>query len=129
VPPEDPDRQAAARWFMRELGVGENAAGRMAAFYVLLCRADPTQSAERAASQNEATRQRRSAPRPATASAPARALSSGGTQPTPPAPAAPAREPIPSLHIDVQVHIPSDASAEQIDAIFSSMAKHLYKRS
>lgn len=34
----------------------------------------------------------------------------------------------PSLHIDVQVHISSDASAEQIDQVFASMAKHLYAR-
>ncbi|MER9727663.1 DUF5343 domain-containing protein [Mesorhizobium sp. M0217] len=32
----------------------------------------------------------------------------------------------PSLHIDIQVHISSDASLEQIDKVFSSMAKHLY---
>lgn len=34
----------------------------------------------------------------------------------------------PSLHIDVQVHISSEASADQIDQIFASMAKHLYGR-
>jgi hypothetical protein len=34
----------------------------------------------------------------------------------------------PTIHIDVQVHIPSDANPEQIDAIFASMAKHLYRR-
>lgn len=33
----------------------------------------------------------------------------------------------PSLHIDIQIHISPDASADQIDQIFSSMAKHLYK--
>lgn len=32
----------------------------------------------------------------------------------------------PNLHIDVQVHISADATAEQIDQIFASMAKHLY---
>jgi hypothetical protein len=32
-----------------------------------------------------------------------------------------------SLHIDIQIHISSDASADQIDHIFASMAKHLYK--
>ena len=32
----------------------------------------------------------------------------------------------PSLHIDVQVHIDSSATAEQIDQIFKSMAAHLY---
>lgn len=34
----------------------------------------------------------------------------------------------PSLHIDVQVHISSEASADQIDQVFASMAKHLYGR-
>ena len=34
----------------------------------------------------------------------------------------------PSLHIDLQVHVDATASAEQIDQIFSSMAKHLYGR-
>jgi hypothetical protein len=33
----------------------------------------------------------------------------------------------PSLHIDIQIHISSGASADQIDQIFASMAKHLYK--
>ena len=34
----------------------------------------------------------------------------------------------PALHIDIQIHIDSTASAEQIDLIFASMARHLYKR-
>lgn len=33
----------------------------------------------------------------------------------------------PSLHIDIQIHISADASPDQIDQIFASMAKHLYK--
>jgi len=49
---------------------------------------------------------------------------------TPPAPraiATAARNPNgPPLHIDVQIHISPEASAEQIDQIFASMAKHLY---
>lgn len=32
----------------------------------------------------------------------------------------------PALHIDVQVHVDSSATAEQIDQIFASMARHLY---
>jgi hypothetical protein len=31
-----------------------------------------------------------------------------------------------SLHIDIQIHISPESSAEQIDQIFGSMAKHLY---
>ena len=34
----------------------------------------------------------------------------------------------PSVHIDIQIHIDSSASPEQIDQIFSSMARHLYRR-
>jgi hypothetical protein len=33
----------------------------------------------------------------------------------------------PSMHIDIQVHISPQASPEQIDAIFASMGRHLYR--
>jgi hypothetical protein len=32
----------------------------------------------------------------------------------------------PALHIDIQIHISPEASVDQIDQIFASMAKHLY---
>jgi hypothetical protein len=32
----------------------------------------------------------------------------------------------PSVHIDIQIHISPEASTDQIDQIFKSMAKHLY---
>lgn len=31
----------------------------------------------------------------------------------------------PTIHLDIQIHIPATANAEQIDQIFASMAKHL----
>lgn len=34
----------------------------------------------------------------------------------------------PAVHIDVNIHIDSGASADQIDQIFASMARHLYGR-
>jgi hypothetical protein len=33
----------------------------------------------------------------------------------------------PSLHIDLQIHISPEATPDQIEKIFESMAKHLYK--
>ena len=33
---------------------------------------------------------------------------------------------LPPLHIDIQIHIDPASSAELIDQIFASMAKHLY---
>jgi hypothetical protein len=34
----------------------------------------------------------------------------------------------PEVHIDIQIHISAESTAEQIDRIFESMAKHLYGR-
>ena len=34
--------------------------------------------------------------------------------------------PTPSIHIDIQIHISPEASTDQIDQVFKSMAKHLY---
>ena len=34
----------------------------------------------------------------------------------------------PTVHLDIQIHIPADATPEKIDQIFSSMARHLYAR-
>lgn len=33
---------------------------------------------------------------------------------------------VPSVHIDIQIHISPEASGDQIERIFESMAKHLY---
>jgi len=46
--------------------------------------------------------------------------------PAAPRPLEPAVTPSPSVHIDIQIHISPEASPDQIDHIFSSMAKHLY---
>jgi hypothetical protein len=34
---------------------------------------------------------------------------------------------LPGLHLDIQIHIDADASVDQIDAVFASMARHIYK--
>ena len=49
------------------------------------------------------------------------------TPPSPSQQASPSIHASPSLHIDIQVHISPDATTDQIDQIFASMAKHLYK--
>ena len=124
VPPSEKDKDAARRWFSRELQVGEAAASKMAAFYVLLAEADPSVE----------TTSKATAARPVTPAA-KRAGASTTTRerkeraPDPSRRIDPPGSPDPSLHIDIQVHIPSDASPEQIESIFSSMAKHLYRRS
>jgi hypothetical protein len=41
----------------------------------------------------------------------------------------PPRQPdLPTMHIDINIHIDSDASPEVIDQFFASMARHIYNR-
>jgi len=35
--------------------------------------------------------------------------------------------PAPSFHVDIQIHIDSSASPEQIEQVFASMARHIYR--
>ncbi|TWB61208.1 hypothetical protein FBZ98_101543 [Rhizobium sp. ERR 922] len=46
----------------------------------------------------------------------------------PGAPQLPPSQSGPAVHIDIQIHISPESTAEQIDKIFESMAKHLYGR-
>ena len=66
------------------------------------------------------------ASRPSPASLSSEVSSQAPAQPSPPP--SPQAAADPSMHIDIQIHIDSSASSDQIDKIFSSMAKYLYGR-
>lgn len=57
---------------------------------------------------------------------PAKERASGGARPPSPKTRGESLD-SPTVHIDIQIHISPDSSAEQVDQIFQSMAKHLYK--
>ena len=132
-PGPDVDRSGVERWFMRNARVGEGAARQLAAFYLILAAPDLSEESEaRAPKGRDATQQSRRAPRgerPETASGRGQAPPRDAN---PPGAAnkneTPVRLSTPSIHVDVQVHIDPNASAEQIDKIFASMARHLYGR-
>jgi cell division septation protein DedD len=85
-----------------------------------------------AAASGDGSRPAVTNPRPATPKTPrseTRDQGSQGPGPTPtPASQHAQRSAAPALHIDIQLHIPATATADQIDQIFASMAKHLYGR-
>lgn len=126
----DINRPAVERWFRNNARVGENAAGKLTTFYLLLVNAGPNQQNKNASSGQGSKQAQKNRSNPKEKATPApQDNNSTGSLATPQE--KPARQDKvndgPSLHIDVQVHISSDASAEQIDSIFASMAKHLYK--
>ena len=133
LPPPGPDRGEVEKWFARNAHVGTGAAGKMATTYLLIAAADPAGASQkqpqRAAGATTGTPAARK-PRRATPAAAGSTASKAGT--TAEAAAGTANgggnSDGPSVHVDVQVHISPDATADQIDAIFASMAKHLYAK-
>jgi hypothetical protein len=131
------NRVQAERWFANHTGAGEAAVKRMAGLYAVLAEADASKQPdlEKKEAKERPTRERpakeRPSSRPPTASVPASA----------PDPNTYSRErekqerekeqsrrAAPGININLQVHISADATPDQIDQIFASMAKHIYPR-
>jgi len=129
-PPPAPDPEQLRRWFQRTAKVGEGAAKMMARFYQLLCRQDPSEGKQESANGAKSAK-----PAPSKQRTPAR--TSTPEAPAKPAAAPPARSSVPSVgagaipsptvNVAVQVYITPEASTEQIDQVFASMAKHIYR--
>ena len=144
----DADRGRVENWFSRNLRVGEKTARQYAAFYMLLLEADPSKQDETTAqkpvkiarAKNTQSASSRSGSSGAKASRASAATSEAGVN---------SKRTIrdetedvqnttasrrahyglePSLNINIQIHIPAEASPDQVDQIFKSMAKHLYHR-
>ena len=128
VPGPDADPTAAAQWFQRSRRLGEGAAKNAARTYVLIAsgklpdkagtNGTGTQDARsrsggpvrKAARPAKETRSRTNATRKGDREQPA--MASGFEMPRP--------------QIAVQINIAPDMTAEQIDQVFASMAKHFY---
>lgn len=128
--PQNIDSKAVENWFARDAKVGQSAARAYSATFIMLLEADLAKAKE----------QKNSKPKIASGKSNPAKLSPAKqvTQPTKPNDAHQRPAPVnnlhdtnakstfsPKLHIDIQIHISPDSSAEQIDKIFESMAKHL----
>ena len=121
-----PDAGRVRTWFDHK-GFGSSNARLMAATYVMIARKEmPEQPGADSA---------KAKPKESRAKKPARKSPEGIE--TEKAPEVVAHEPPappastnggPTLHLDIQIHIPADATPDQIDQIFSSMARHLYAK-
>lgn len=117
------------KWFAKNGKVGDGAARMFADMYVLLSQADLTlpegDNGKARASRKSAAPVAKAAPK-----SPKSAALAEVAAPLVPERKAEVAEPagrarLPSVHIDVQVHISPDTTPEQIDRIFASMSKHL----
>jgi hypothetical protein len=136
--PPDPDSTVVEKWFARETHTGESASQKLARFFVLLAAGDPSKTDQQERPAPQARRPAAAkAPEARSAGAPARraagqplAAAASGAAPagTKESHQGSGHHQLPDVHIDVQVHIDPAATAEQIDQIFASMARHLYGR-
>ena len=125
------DKTSIKRWFMNHSGVGENAAGKFASMFALLLEANPNKVSDTKPSTNgtkpkEVKVKAKVSPIVETRTTVVQteveqpkhnASSTNHTQTH-----------NPEVHVNVQVHISSDATNEQIEKIFESMGKHLFNR-
>lgn len=114
-----------AGWFRRNANTGDHMANLQAKFLALLSSGVPPVPGERPARERttdpprKATKQlAKPAKKSPASAASARTVRNGAGESQGP----------PEVHIDVQIHIDASASADQIEAIFASMAKHLYDK-
>ena len=131
APPDSADAVTVQRWFLRETGAGQARANQLAAFYRLLAAGDPSggEDVQRRTTERQTTparqQTRQTTPRRSGAGGQgdtadgAWSGGKGGDN---------SRTPLPSLSVAVQVYIDKDMTAEQVDHVFASMARHLYGR-
>lgn len=128
-PDADSDRKKIQNWFLNHTNVGEVASRKMASFYLTLLEGNPnkqSQPVKEVKKSNVSTDSKGTKPRSAKSKKDA-SVSSATEETTPPA-TGKAGNNLPSLNINIQVHLSSDLSIEQIEQVFASMAKHLYKQ-
>lgn len=115
-PDSNVDRTSARTWFMSQ-GVGQGAADKMVALFLLLKSGEIKE--RRITSHKSNTKLNKS-------DANKSIVPSALSQRTADNRNISSSTGHPDLHIDLQIHISPDSTPEQIDAIFASMAKHLY---
>lgn len=129
-------------WFMNHVRCGEPAAKMFSRFYLILLEADPSNSSDKKQSSKSTSNTK-----PVSKAAKAAKASSKASSTVPQDRSLTSKIPTdqsaevsqteththssihskkaPQLHINIQLHISPDSSAEQIEKIFESMAKHL----
>lgn len=128
-PPPDVDTGAASAWFGRATGGGEAARNRLASFYSMLTSGvAPTtdnggKTTKKAAAALKTQKNKASTSKQSHSDPPGGGGDEKGKEKPP---RGEANRFSPTVHIDLQIHISPDATPEQIEQIFSSMAKHLY---
>jgi len=119
------DRDAARRWFANTTGAGQNAVGKMTSLFLMLVEADPQRGKSGGRPKKTATN---AAPRKPQVKKPKQSevVADRAAEPRSRQVSRPGNQSaLPSIHLNIQVLSSPEATPEQIDAVFESMARHL----
>ncbi len=119
------DRNSVEEWFAKKTRSGKVAARRMAAFFELLTKADPSEGDIVIQKKSATPKAKMNVKEGTVKSATVQQNNKQPTTFTPPTSPTETYQHSPSLHIDIQVHISPQSSDTQIEKVFESMAKHL----
>jgi hypothetical protein len=129
--PEE-DRSAANRWFANHTGAGVVAVRRMVQFYTILMEADVTKKKQDTPADGKSSRKPEARVRKLSQTQPVDEKSLTKTPIHADTTQGTSGHQVsalsPGVCINLQIHISSDATPDQIDKIFESMAKHIYKK-
>lgn len=123
VPNPSEDRKAIERWFANHTGAGSAAVQRMAAIYTVISEGDLSKKPQKKTQEANVNKKKVAGTKTDKKSTPP-------NLPPPAQPSTPNTSPQipPGININLEIHISSDATPDQIDRIFESMAKHIYKK-
>ena len=125
---EDPhdDREAVERWFSIKTGLGRSAVSRMVAFYIVLFEGDISKKPAGKPAKKRKPGTAKSVQTGARHNENIETKAQDAKRSPVPAPGHHVQPP--GVHINIEIHISSDASPDQIDKIFESMSKHIYDK-
>lgn len=126
LPEKQIDEGIATNWFMKN-GVGEPTAKKMVRTFALLKEADLSKKIDNNATTNSSRKSGKQVKNVSSTSKKKSDSLGTTSMSAPKQPIGNTTQPGPDVHIDLQIHISPDSTPEQIEAIFSSMARHLYK--
>lgn len=130
-PDSDSNRESVKTWFMNHTGVGSSAANRIVGFYFALLEANPDFEIKPTQSSNNGKKpssENKKAPNQKIKNIEVEKAESKTESPSQGASEGRNEVGMPGLNINIQIHISSDATPDQIEKIFESMAKHIYKK-
>jgi len=115
------DRDTVVRWFMNSARLGEGSAKNRASTYLLIAKGDPSEEQD-AANTKASNTSKTSKAAPKKDASSSHQKENGRASSTDKVTNATFS---PSLQLNIQIHISADATSDQIETIFSSMARHL----